>query len=186
MRRLLAAGFAIVLGGCMAAQERMPLAGDITYTPWLSSEAIGTFWVPGVASGDSLNLCAAQAVINRSVTLQDSAGSHFGAFTGKYYETSNTREAGGGAAVLHESAAGIVAQGVTSYQASALVKRAVRYTLTIKAGGYLFSNIEQAQMDTGVVANSGFNPVGAWVGADPDKAIRSLEAVAQQVEQCIR
>ena len=48
-----------------------------------------------------------------------------------------------------------------------------------------FTDIMQAQKETGVATNTGFTPVGAWDGANPDMALSTLKDVATKIQNCM-
>lgn len=109
--------------------------------------------------GDSLPLCVAQNVQNKSVTLADSSGSFLGA-SGTYYQIDKAREAGGGSVIKYVSddRQSVLAQGSAGYQflmPLGPIDESVRFDLKAQAMPDRlvlgFSNLERAQLATGVV-----------------------------------
>lgn len=184
----------IILAGCSTSGVMPQLSQyNINLEPWYSGKAVTsvTFSYPGDVEGDRLPMCLAQSISNRSVSLEDSSRSFYGAYTGNYYSISSAREAPGGNVLSYvgRDARSAVANGSTSYDASALVRRAVRFSLFVDINGgrrvMSFTNLEQAQLSTGVAKNTGFNRIGAWSGANPDLAIASLKSLSEQINNCI-
>lgn len=62
------------------------------------------------------------------------------------------------------------------------ISRTVQFDVVAKkdSGKLLiaFTDIMHAQKETGAATNSGFTPVGAWDGANPDMALSTLKDVA--------
>lgn len=172
----------LAITGC--STQRVTINEDVSYQPWQSAEAIETVRFPATEESGNTTLCVAKIVSNNSVTLQDSSGSFWGPYTGRYYQNNKSFQAGGGDVIIYQDDRSIVARGVSEYAASAFVNRAVRFTLTVSDNQYEFSNIEQAQMNTGVAPNTGYHKIGAWSGADPDKAVSSLKLIAQEIDSC--
>ncbi|MBZ5489141.1 hypothetical protein HW452_16600 [Halomonas aquamarina] len=188
-----------LLSGCASQQTAMDFSrfGDVQLGQWgggVNAQAVKSVAFAHPSAGDvdqdKLAACVAENVTNRGVTLSDTAGSHFGTYTGNYYQQSNQHSVGGGSVIVREGSGNIVAEGITEYSASALVKRAVRFTMTAQLGEsgnvYRFSNLEQAQLNSGAVANSGFDKIGAWQGANPDLALVSLEQLSSNIDNCIK
>ena len=173
----------VSIAGC-GSYDTVPLDADVTYEQWHSAQALESVHLDSAAKGGDLEMCVAQNVQNKSTTLQDTTGSFYGVYTGTYYQVENSRETGGGDVLLYSRDGNVVAQGVVDYQASPLVARVVRYTLTVSDGGYEFTNLEQAQTNTGAAVNPGFDKIGAFAGADPDKALSSLRSVASKIDRC--
>lgn len=145
-------------------------------------------------SAEALPMCAAQIVRNKEVTLSDSAGSFFGAYTGQYYQVENARQAGGDNSGEYISPDGkkLVTKGAATYSKSFAglpQKMAATYLLTLKPADnkmrYTFTDIQQAQLDTGAASNEGFYPVGAWSGANPIAVYNQLAGVADKMNSCI-
>ncbi len=178
----------LLLLACLAlaacAQTPMNFNEDVTLKPWQTSEALQSVRFPANSRGGDLEFCVAKNVINPAVTFADSADSFFGAFTGTYYHDTDTTTVGGGSVIQHSSEKGVIAVGVTSYELSALVKRYVRFQLTATNDQYEFDKLEQVQANSGAVPNNGFHPVGAFSGANPKKALESLEEIAKNIDYC--
>ena len=184
---------AVVMMGC-AAQTRMGSLSqyDAEYQPWASAESVSSvqFQRQGSSEGN-LTQCVAEVVSNQGETLTDSSGSFFGAYTGNYYNVERNTSVAGGSVIEHAvpDSSAVVASGSTRYSAGALVERSVRFKLTAKqseaARSYRYSSIGQAQLNSGVVANTGYGPVGAFQGANPDLALQALAAVTDNIETCL-
>ncbi|WP_417315712.1 hypothetical protein [Cycloclasticus pugetii] len=172
----------IILTGC--AHNPVSLSQDVTLVPWHSTEAIGSVRFPADSDSGDVEFCVAKNVVNSSVTFSDSANSFFGAFTGNYYQTTDSETSGGGSVIQHASEKGVIAVGVTSYEVSSLIKRFVRFKLTAKPRQYEFENIEQVQANSGAAPNTGFQPVGAFTGANPDLALEALEKIVADIDRC--
>jgi len=186
---VLAAG--IALSGC--AYSRMPELGQYQaeYVSASSAELVEgvVFTRPGKA--DDLPECIAATVSNQGETLSDSSGSFVGAYTGNYYNVQRSTNTAGGSVIEYASPDGrsVVASGLTRYNANALVARSVRFKLSVKQGEsgriYRYGNLGQAQLNTGSVANNGYNPIGAWAGANPNLALDSLSRLTDNIERCL-
>ncbi|WP_374697287.1 hypothetical protein LQZ44_11955 [Alcaligenes nematophilus] len=139
-----------------------------------------------------LPFCIASNLKNESVFVKGSATGHVGAYSGRYYQTESARTVGGGEVISYSSKDGdkVVATGTTEYNASMIVVRSVKFQLVAtKQNGsvkLVFSPIEQAQLDTGVVENRGYFKIGAWDGAHPDKAVEAIQAEAQKIVKCLQ
>lgn len=166
------------------AQAPIKFDDDVTLAPWHSAESIQSVRFPAKETSGDLEFCVVKSVANDSITFSDSADSFYGAYTGNYYHDTDSQTVAGGSIIQHSSNKGVIAVGVTSYNASSLVKRFVRFKLTATTDQYEFENLEQAQADSGVVPNSGFQPVGAFQGANPDQALASLEDIARKIDRC--
>lgn len=184
----------VLLAGCSTPTVMPALAQyDIQMEPWQSGKSVEavTFKHAGGVSGDRLPSCVARIVANDSITLSDTANSFYGAYTGNYYSNSRSSESSGGDVLTYvgEGGQSVVARGSVGYEASGLVRRAVRFSLAIDVKDGIrvmkFSRLEQAQINTGAAANTGFNKIGAWSGATPDLAIASLEKLAGQINDCL-
>lgn len=181
--------------GCATQSASLDLSrfGNVEKEPWESREAIKSVEFTLASSvdveQDRLAMCVAENVTNRSVTLSDNAGSHFGAVTGTYYNQSNQQSVAGGQTIIREGEGKIVAEGLIEYSASTFVNNALRFTLIINTGdsnnSYRFANLQRAQLGTGTLANTGFGKIGAWPAAKPEKAIQSLESLAVQINSCL-
>ncbi|WP_447902462.1 hypothetical protein [Pseudomonas serbica] len=179
----------VVIGGCASGAQNLYRYGQ----PGIDGNYLKSFEVSGsgpVASG-KLAKCTAGAVRNDPVSLSDSSKTFVGTYTGNYYQAGSNREVGGGSAIQYVAPdeSSIVAKGETGYT-SAMISRSVRYTVTIKSAGperkYLFAGIQQAQLDTGSMVNAGYSPVHVMMGGGSEDVARSLSAVADEIETCIR
>ncbi|MGP9834207.1 hypothetical protein ACTZWX_17220 [Marinobacter sp. NSM] len=173
---------ALVLAGC--AQTPVSLGQNVTLKPWQSSKAIESVRFGADSSGGDLEFCVAKSVVNPSVSFADSADSFFGAYTGTYYHDTDTKTVSGGSVIQHSSERGVIAVGVTSYEVSALVKRYVRFQLSATDSEYEFSNLEQVQAYSGAAPNTGFHPVGAFSGANPELALKALQRISANIDRC--
>jgi len=183
---------ALLLSAC-ASQGRMPVLNQYNaeFSPWASSEAVSAVAFTRSGGPGDIPGCVAATVSNQGQTLSDSSGSFFGAYTGNYYRSEQSSQVAGGSVIEYVAPDGgsVVASGSTEYSAGALVSRAVRFKLSVKQQGdgrkYRYTGIQQAQSNTGAAANTGFTPVGAWAGANPDMALASLERLTDSIESCI-
>ena len=178
----------LILSACAAltacAQNPINFTQDVTLEPWQSSKAVQSARFPAKSSGGDLEFCVAKNVVNPAVTFADSADSFFGSFTGTYYHDTDTDTVGGSSVIQHSSSRGVIAVGVTGYEVSALVSRYVRFQLTATNGLYEFDNLEQVQANSGAAPNTGFTPVGAFAGANPELALKALEQIADKIDRC--
>lgn len=187
----IAAVLGVLLAGCSTA--RMPELSQYQaeFAPFASAESVSavTFRRPGTVG--NLPQCIAEVVSNQGETLSDSAGSFFGAYTGNYYVSHNASQATGGNVIEYVASdrGSVVASGSVRYQVNALVARSVRFKLSAKQGEtgriYRFGSLQQAQLDSGVAANNGYNPLGSWAGANPDLAVKSLSHLVDQIDGCL-
>ena len=156
-------------------------------------QLLESYTVKGRGASDAdLPFCIAKSIQNNDVTITDSSRSFVGAYTGRYYQAGSTVNIGGGSVLTYVSVLGdkVVAQGTTSYRSGGLVERSVRFQLTAASQEDLvtliFSPIEQAQLDTGAIANKGYYRVGAWDGASPDLVIAALSRESDKIINCLR
>lgn len=177
-----AAILAASLTGC--AQTPVDLGQNVALKPWGSAQAVDAARFPAQASSGDLEFCVARSLVNDSVTLSDSSDSFFGVYSGAYYHDTDSEASAGGEVMQHASDKGVIAAGIISYQPSSLVKRFVRFKLIATPSEYEFTNLEQAQANSGAAPNTGFNPVGAFSGAHPELVLNSLEEVARQIDRC--
>ena len=193
MFKLIVPSIAVVaLVGC-AGQTRMPAlsAYDAKFAPYSSSEAVNAVQFHRDGRGGDIPACVAETVSNQGETLADSSGSFVGAYTGTYYNIQRSSQSSGGSVIEYVAPDGksVVASGSTRYSAGALVVRSVRFKLSVKQSGagrtYRYSNLGQAQLDTGAAANNGYAPIGSWSGANPDIALASLSNITDQIERCL-
>lgn len=199
MRVLIAVLMAVALTGCATGARSPALAGmdNVSYETERGHDFIKEvtykFEGPTATKGDALPLCVAKVVRNDSVTLGDKASSFFGAYTGTYYQKNSAREAGGGSVIQYASddRSQVEAQGVEKYTFGGLlpIEVAVRYGLSAKVAAnartFVFSGLNQAQLQTGAASNDGFNKVGAWPGARPERAVEAVKKVAVNINDCL-
>ncbi|RKS87412.1 hypothetical protein DES39_0639 [Orbus hercynius] len=156
-------------------------------------QAIDTYTVTkNVGSNvDNVKICLASNISNATVTLNDNTGSYFGAYSGHYYQNTNTSTVQGGSSIITESKDKVVGSGVAEYYSSGIIPRLqyARYIVTVSpqknSTQYLFTQIEQASKDTGAGTNNGFSYVGAWSSADPLKVIGSLDSEVAKITNCL-
>jgi len=180
-----------LIAGC--STNRMPELSryDAKFQPWSSAESVNAVSFIRSGAPGSLPLCVALVVSNSGETLSDSSNSFFGAYTGNYYSLEKSVQVGGGNVLQYVAPDNnsLVAEGAVRYEVSSLVTRSVRYKLSASQldGGrsYVFSDLAQAQINSGAASNTGYGPVGSWSGANPDLALQSLERVADEIERCL-
>lgn len=199
MRGLVAVSFVALLAGCASPQRMASL--DSMGTMSYGKNSYGHETLEGVrfsypsaeAAGDALPLCVAKTVQNRAVTLADTT-SRVGPYSGMVYNQRSAREAGGGQVISYvsEDKQTVVATGTTGFGERGAVindEQSLSYTLTVKntaAGAtYEFANLQKAYRDTGAMANEGYQAVGAWSAARPDKAVSTLKTIAESVNGCL-
>ena len=153
-----------------------------------------TYRFDGVSAiGEALPICVVQNVQNKSVTLQDSSTQKFLPYVG-FVSNKSAREVGGGQVITYisDDKSTVLADGVTSYQPTGLIPiaQSVRFSLSTKASAdgldAVFTNIDQAQVDTGVAANDGYTKLGAWPGQNPELAIGELKKIADSIAECVK
>lgn len=196
-------GLAIIttLSGCSALNQardpRLNTVQGVTIENNGSYEVLKSYQkvIAGNIDSNKLKVCIARSISNDDVQLSDSSASFYGAYTGKYYNVDKSTVSRGGEVVSASSSTdtAIVANGTTSYFYNAglmNVERVVRFTVDImpvKAGPqFTFSNLKQAQKNTGTVANTGFNPIGSWEGAGPYQTVQALDKVAADISACAK
>ncbi len=143
---------------------------------------------------EKLRVCVIRNVSNRDVILSDASKSFIGAHTGNYYNIgSKTVVNGGGVVEAADDAGAIIVQGNTSYTFDSgivQIKRVVRFTLDViprpEQVDLTFSNIQQAQTETGALPNTGFFEIGTWEGAGPYQAIMSLDNIVNSISDCVK
>ncbi|ASK34898.1 hypothetical protein CEK62_11145 [Alcanivorax sp. N3-2A] len=139
------------------------------------------------------NTCVSLTVENSEVTLSDSAGSFVGPVTGTYYSRGSIRTVGGGSVLRYADIKSgvVIARGVTEYRSGPLIPlaQAVRYRLSVTPledkTVLQFKDIEQAQKSTGVVKNTGFGPLGSWIGAGTMAAYEAMKGQSDKVFDCL-
>ncbi|WP_341706536.1 hypothetical protein [Halopseudomonas sp.] len=188
---MIVVSMASMIAGC--ASSRMPVLNqyEVDYLPWASAESVNAVSFERSGGSGNLAMCVAAVVGNSGETLTDSSNSFFGAYTGNYYRVEKSVQTGGGQVLEYVSPDNnaVVASGSERYQASSLVTRSVRFKLSAKQAGslrqYRFSDLAQAQLDSGAAANTGYGPIGSWAGANPDLAVQALVRVTDEIESCL-
>ncbi|MFA5489615.1 MAG: hypothetical protein WC284_10400 [Candidimonas sp.] len=195
---LIAAGGLVLLGGCATNSVSPSLSGmdnvEIGPGPYgYQYVSKVSYRFDGVAvKGEALPMCVVQNVQNKSVTLQDSSSRQFMPYVG-YVSKESAREVGGGQVItyLSDDKRLVMADGVTSYQTGSLVpiNQSVRFSVALKASdntlSAVFTNIDQAQMNTGAISNDGYSKLGAWSGMNPELAIGELKMIASNIADCV-
>lgn len=189
----------LALSGCASTAPSPALSGfdQVELEPWV----YGAQAVTGVSfsyalqapANNELGFCVAQHVSNRQVNVKDQSSSFYGAYTGNYYHVERSRSIDGGEVMMYASQDGksVAAQGSAIYQIKfmTLVDKAVRFSLAVEERGgnvnYKFSNIEVAQLSTGVVHNEGFSRLGAHKQAYPEAALSALKDISQKIQRCL-
>lgn len=192
MRILMVVAMVGVLAGC-ADNVRMPELSQYQadFAPWSSSELVDSVRFEKAGPPGDLPRCIAETVSNQGETLSDSSGSFVGAYTGNYYNVERGTHVGGGSVIEYAAPDGrlVVASGSTRYAVNSLVSRSVRFKLSVRQADagrqYQYGSLAQAQLDSGAVANTGYNPIGAWAGANPDLALKALQGVTDEIESCL-
>lgn len=135
----------------------------------------------------SLSLCIAQELDNSPVVLNSE--NYLGSTWWPYYNmpTQQAITINGGETIKLVEGNNIVANAVTSYQSQS--KYFVSYTLTTTRNAnnirYLFSNIKQAQQNTGSFSNEGFENVKTIERAHPDLVIEALNNEVDKIQACL-
>ncbi|RKS85744.1 hypothetical protein DES39_1157 [Orbus hercynius] len=197
MKKLLLVFMSIALFGCAAQQVDKNLASftGVTYEDYEGEyKMLKSFTVQGTTSKNinDINVCLLQNIENDDVKLTDSSKSFVGSYSGNYYNVTSGSTSSGGSVQQYSDDKTIVIKGLTKYknpQSWVPITNYVRYTLTVKKDktnlNYTFSNIKQAQAETGYVANNGFNPIGNWDGANPSVILKTLENEVSKVSACL-
>lgn len=190
----------VTLSGCVTAQRSSELAtrpGVIfseSQPGWFAISGAEIERVGSHASHDGMGACLATHVNNSSVQLSDSSRSFVGSYTGNYYNINSSRSESAEQPVRFISANGseAVVRGQTSYTYTyglAAITRVVRFTLNIKqsptVNRYTFGNIEAAQTNTGVVANTGFSPFYDVASLYPERAYDGLSKLTEIINGCL-
>lgn len=140
-------------------------------------------------------LCVAENISNNDITLRDSADSYVGAYTGTYYQNTNTQNIQGKQTFKYvdEDLSTIIANGTVSTNKDgvfAFIKDIIRYEVKLSTKdkekvSLEFKNITRAQESTGSVTNNGFTPVGVWAGAGTMSTYSALENSANKLKNCL-
>lgn len=192
---------ALLLTGCASTQS---IDGSFATLPGvtLSSDSSSNQFFESArfdydsssVSGDTLEYCIASTVENRGVSLTGETASYISPFTGIRYSNESTRETGAGQVIafVSDDKSEVVANGTTNYRATfgmAPIERAVQYRLSARGSesglSLIFDSLRQAQLNTGVSANTGYHPIGAWSGAGASHAYDSLRSVAKDIQGCM-
>lgn len=190
----------LLLAGCSAGQQREVRLNSI---PGLKTQHNGQNEYlkeysakikSNKTSPEKVKICVLRNVSNRDVILSDASKSFVGAYTGNYYNIGSKTVANGGSVVESVTDAGvIIVQGNTSYSFDSgivHINRVVRFTLDAMPRSehvdITFSNIQQAQTETGALPNTGFSEIGTWEGAGPYQAIKSLDKIVGSISECMK
>ncbi|MGP9633532.1 hypothetical protein ACT3R7_10745 [Halomonas sp. AOP43-A1-21] len=192
---------ALLLTGCASTQS---VDGSFATLPGVTLSSDGSSnqyfesarfdYDSSSVSGDALEYCIASIVENRGVSLTGETASYISPFTGIRYSNEGTRETAGGQVIAFASddKSEVVANGTTNYRTTfgmVPIERAVQYRLSARALesglSLIFDSLKQAQLNTGVSANTGYNRIGAWSGAGASHAYDSLRSVAQDIQGCV-
>lgn len=192
---------ALVLGGCASVSQVSPAIqgmenveigpgpGGHQYVNKVSYQFDGA-----VVAGEALPICVVQNVQNRQVTLEDSSSQRFVPYVGVVSKES-AREVGGGQVITYvsEDKQTVLANGATAYQHTSMmlsIDQSVRFSLSAKSSqeglSVVFTEIDQAQIDTGAIANTGYKKLGAWPAQNPEMAIERLNAIATNIADCVK
>lgn len=194
---LLAAGASALLAGCamdpvapgLAQKEGVVITSGANGQQYFDGLSVSR--PPVKSDKDHTATCLLTSLNNEQVTLQSSVGSFVGAYTGNYYATSQTSQAGGGQIIQYLSDDGqkAVAEGMVRTKGVLGTEYAVRFklnaSLTDTESNYTVSGVRFAQLDTGLAANDGFNPMGAWSGASPEPAYDAISTAVTSLHQCL-
>lgn len=139
-------------------------------------------------------LCIAEKISNDTVTLADSSHSFIGPATGRYYQIDSAHPVAGGATLQasDDELKTVIAKGSTHYSAGPsllaidyYLKFTIRFTAEQNRLSIKFTDITQAQADTGSMPNTGFGPLGTFWGATAPDAYKAAEQVANTIFQCV-
>lgn len=175
---------AAVLTGCATSPSDLAKYGSVE----LESQNVKSLTIDRrspVKSGNAQK-CVAITVRNDSVTMTQ-AGGYIGPYTGNYYQTTSSRDVGGGSVTQFVSADGadVVARGETKFS-TGLAERSLRFTVNIKEAGsattYRFTGIEQA----GTTNGYGYHKIAAMAGTGVEGALAALSSVVDEIENCMR
>ncbi|EAT6751242.1 hypothetical protein AAFW77_002395 [Salmonella enterica] len=199
MKKILAVALgAVFLSGCaMMDKSRDPKLNNVQ---GVSLENNGTYELlksyqkslSGKLNKEKIRVCIVRSISNDDVILDGSSSVTNSTLTSSIYVKNQVVSSGG--SVVNEAASSAnsaVANGTTSYYFDVMgmpIERVVKFTLDIDVSGsgikYTFTNIKQAQKDTGALTNSGFNPVGSWAGAGPHQVVQALDKIAVDINSC--
>lgn len=197
MKLYLILGIGLGLAGCATNQISSNLNGvdGLTLKQVGGNSFLDRYEFSSQASASSdLAFCMASSVSNKDVQLSDSANSFVGQASGNLYIAGSRSNSAGGEVIKYKSDDGskVAAQGRADYSFTfgfAPISRTVQFDVVAKkdSGKLLiaFTDIMHAQKETGAATNSGFTPVGAWDGANPDMALSTLKDVAAKIQSCM-
>ncbi|CAH3512788.1 TPA: hypothetical protein RQ363_005360 [Klebsiella oxytoca] len=200
MKALSVLSAVLLLSGCAAMDNskdtRLNSLSGITYENNGKYETIKTYVKnrEGKLNKDRVKLCIARNITNNSIQLKDSSASFVGAYTGNYYNIEKSTVTQGGEVINTAASSSdvIISNGTVSYQYDAglvMVERVVKFTMDITPAQsgvkYTFSNLQQAQTETGVVSNNGFSPIGVWKAAGGYQAINALDNISFEINKCM-
>lgn len=142
---------------------------------------------------NKIKICAIRTISNDGVTLNGSSSvMNSSMVTGMYIQNSTTTSGGEVVDSNASTSNDVVTSGTTSYFANVIgmpIEFAVKFTLDMSGDKshikYTFSNIKQAQKNTGAMSNTGFYPVGSWVGANPEEVVKSLSKISDDMSSCL-
>lgn len=193
MHRLIASALALATLSAPAS-ARDPLPGNVTTDEKgriVRSIDFSLASTPGVEFA-KVKLCLVRTVTNDAVRIKDSSGSFVGG-SGTYYSNGSAETVAGGSLFKYvdESAkvavvsgtmkGGKLALGLTSQ----ILKFDLESSVTQNGVGLIFTNIKQAQEDTGSLANNGFQDLGTWGGSGFKGAYGSFEKLSTAIKACI-
>ncbi|EPH0866349.1 hypothetical protein OHR78_003669 [Klebsiella pneumoniae] len=199
MRKILVVALGVVfLSGCtMMDKSRDPKLNGVQ---GVALENNGTYEflksyqksLSGKLNEGKIKVCIVRSISNDDVILDGSSSVTNSSFTSSVYVKNQVVASGG--SVVNEAASSensAVANGTTSYYFDVMgmpIERVVKFTLDIDGSGsgikYTFTNIKQAQKDTGTLTNSGFSPIGSWAGAGPYQTIQALDKIVTDINSC--
>ena len=197
MKFYLILGIGLGLAGCATNQISSNLNGvdGLTLKQVGGNSFLDRYEFSSQASASSdLAFCIASNLSNKDVQLSDTSKSFVGQASGNLYIAGDKNNAAGGEVIKYKSDDGskVAAQGRADYSFTfgfAPISRTVQFDVVAKkeSGKLLlsFTEIMQAQKETGFSANNGFQPVGAWDGANPDMALSTLKDVATKIQRCM-
>lgn len=173
----------------LTACGSVPLPDNVTTT----DNAIGSIrysHTPAV-SFDKVKRCIALNINNDNVRLTDNAGSFVG-YKGRYYNINNSHTdfAPNTLVFIDDNQQYLVVNGNTGYTLR-MIGYAVRFRLQLQTVAnenkinLLFDTISRAQLHTGSSTNNGFNPIYTQYGAHPDEAVKAIDAVKNNLTQCL-
>lgn len=186
---------AAMLNGCVSHQrsEVVNAIPGVVFQNLDGVETIKSYSVEkqtGSTSKDALKTCVLRNITNNQVQLTDASKSFTDDATGKYHNIQTSSNVQGGAVIQTETSKGIIFSGTGEYTISVLkIKKTVRFTGEItnneNKATFIFSNIQQAQNDSGLMANDGFSPVGSWDSVNPERVIHVLDEKADAISSCL-